>query len=82
MDIDTPAQRGRSKGRFFRVPDVRADAEVGLIHNKAMPVILTTTVEIEGWLAAPWEEAVTLQRPLHDGALKIVAVGRKTDEPA
>lgn len=58
------------------------NAEVGAIHPKAMPVILTTTEEIETWLAAPWEEAASLQRPLPDGALEIVAVGQKRDEAA
>jgi putative SOS response-associated peptidase YedK len=30
-----------------------ANAEVGAIHPKAMPVILTTPVEIEHWMTAP-----------------------------
>ena len=40
--------------------------------------ILTTKDEIETWLTAPAEEALTLQRPI-DG-LKIVARGGKKDE--
>jgi putative SOS response-associated peptidase YedK len=47
-----------------------------------MPVILTEPEEIETWLTAPAEEALKLQRPLPDGALKIVATGVKKDEPA
>ncbi|GHA19641.1 DUF159 family protein [Devosia pacifica] len=58
------------------------NAEVAAIHPKAMPVILATPEEIETWLTAPWEDAVKLQRPLSDGALKIVAVGQKADEAA
>lgn len=53
---------------------------VGAIHPKAMPVILTEPDEIETWLSAPWEEAKALQRPLPDGTLNIVAVGRKADQ--
>jgi putative SOS response-associated peptidase YedK len=53
--------------------------EVGEIHPKAMPVILTNASEIETWLAAPIEEALNLQRPLPDGALQIVARGAKSD---
>lgn len=52
---------------------------VGSIHMKAMPVILTTQAEVEMWLTAPKEEAVSLQRPLPDGVLEIVALGAKFD---
>ena len=52
---------------------------VGSIHMKAMPVILTSPAEVEMWLTAPKEEAVSLQKPLRDGVLEIVAVGAKAD---
>lgn len=51
------------------------------IHAKAMPVILTTSHEMEIWLTAPLEEALKLQRPLPDDALKVVATGVKEDDP-
>lgn len=53
---------------------------VASIHPKAMPVILTTAEEREGWMRAPWEAAKALQRPLPAGALQIVARGVKEDE--
>jgi putative SOS response-associated peptidase YedK len=45
------------------------NAEVGRIHPKAMPMILTEESEWDTWLFAPWAEAVRLQRPLPDGTL-------------
>jgi putative SOS response-associated peptidase YedK len=53
--------------------------EVGAVHPKAMPVILTLNEERAAWLSAPWPEAKVLQRPLPDGALTIVARGERRD---
>jgi putative SOS response-associated peptidase YedK len=46
-----------------------------------MPVILTTREEVEQWLTAPPNDALELQRPLADDALRIVARGKKGDGP-
>lgn len=56
-----------------------ANREVAAVHPKAMPVILTTTEERELWMTASWSEASKLQRPLADGALRVVARGAKKD---
>ena len=55
------------------------NAEVRRVHPKAMPVILTEPAEIDLWLTGPWEAASALQRPLPDGALRIVAEGARED---
>jgi hypothetical protein len=44
-----------------------------------MPVILTSAAEVDDWLEAGTSEALAQQRPLPDGALKIVAAGEKDD---
>lgn len=72
-------KEGETTNDLFAFLTTDANAEVGAIHPKAMPVILTTQDEIEQWMTAPAEEALQLQRPLPDGALKIVARGNKKD---
>jgi hypothetical protein len=57
------------------------NAEVGAVHPKAMPVILTRPEEWAQWLAAPTPRALELQRPLPDGELDIVAEGARADGP-
>ena len=64
---------------LFAFLTTEPNAEVGAIHPKAMPVILTEAQDLETWLAAPWPEASRLQRPLTDGSLRIVARGAKLD---
>ena len=57
------------------------NADVAAVHTNAMPVILTEAADIETWITAPWQIACRLQRPLPDGALRIVARGVKLDDP-
>ena len=50
------------------------------IHEKAMPVILTSKEEQGMWLHAPWQEASALQKPLQSETLVVVSRGSAEDE--
>jgi putative SOS response-associated peptidase YedK len=52
---------------------------VAPIHPKAMPVILTTAAEVDLWLWAKTPDALELQRPLPDDALRNVSRGERSD---
>jgi putative SOS response-associated peptidase YedK len=70
---------------LFGFLTTEANAEVRAHHDKAMPVILTTEADRDLWMsAAPWSEVAHLQRPLRDGALRVVArdVRQDTASPA
>jgi putative SOS response-associated peptidase YedK len=58
-----------------------ANGVIAPVHAKAMPVILRTAEECDAWLTAEPTEALKMQRPLADDALKIVARGEKEDPP-
>lgn len=63
---------GETTDDLFAFLTTAPNAEVGRVHPKAMPVILTDPGEWDTWLTAPWEIARTLQRPMPDGALQVV----------
>jgi len=74
-------REGETTNDLFAFLTTEPNAVVAPVHPKAMPVILTTREEIDLWLTAPTPDALALQRPLPDDALRVVARGAKTDDP-
>jgi putative SOS response-associated peptidase YedK len=72
-------KEGETVNDLFAFLTTEPNAEVGAIHPKAMPVILTTPEDVETWMTA--SEALKLQRPLPDGSLRVVARGVKEEPP-
>jgi putative SOS response-associated peptidase YedK len=75
-------KEGEVETDLFAILTTEPNLEVGAIHPKAMSVIFTKPEELEAWLTEPWEQTKVLQRPLPDGALKVVARGEKEDPGA
>ena len=72
-------REGETTNDLFAFLTTEPNADVAPIHPKAMPVVLTTPEEIEIWMSAPSAGALKLQRPLPNGALRIVARGLRQD---
>ncbi len=73
-------REGETTNDLFAFLTTEPNREVGAVHPKAMPVILTTLAEIDVWMDAPAPIALALQRSLPDDALMIVSRGEKKDE--
>lgn len=75
----TKANPVEGEHKLFGFLTCEPNAEVGAVHPKAMPVILSDPDEIETWMNAPAQIALELQRKLPDGALTVVARGPRQD---
>lgn len=65
-------KEGPGDHEVYAFMTTKPNALIAPIHDKAMPVILTTREDIETWLTASWTEAKQLQRTTPDDALVIV----------
>jgi putative SOS response-associated peptidase YedK len=72
-------KEGETTNDLFAFLTTEPNAVVAQVHPKAMPLILTTREQIDVWMNAPLQDALSLQRPLPDDALRIVARGAKQD---
>jgi putative SOS response-associated peptidase YedK len=62
-------KEGETTNDLYAFLTTEANAEVGAIHPKAMPVILTTPDEVETWTTGPADEALKLQRAFGRGSV-------------
>ena len=76
------ASQGEPTSDLFTFLTTDANTESGALHPKAMRVILRTAEEVDAWMTTTPADVMTLQRPLPDGSLTIVARGAKQDPPA
>lgn len=71
--------RTEADHRLFSFLTTEPNGVVAPVHPKAMPVLLTKPEEWAAWLEAPTADALALQRPLSDDAMKEVARGERQD---
>ena len=74
-------KEGETTNDLYGFLTTDANEEVGAVHPKAMPVFLRTPASVDYWLTASVEDALSLQRPLPNGTLEIVARGSPEDFP-
>jgi putative SOS response-associated peptidase YedK len=77
--VEKCPQTGRE---LFGFLTTEANAAGARVHPKAMPVILRTPGEFDLWLEGDLLDALMLQLPLPDDALRFVARAEKVDGPS
>ena len=63
-------REGKVTADLYAFLTTSPNAEVGEVHRKAMPVVLTDPLDWQAWLTRPWSEVAHLQRPLPKGSLR------------
>jgi putative SOS response-associated peptidase YedK len=68
-DRGTKAAPNVGLHRVYAFLTTEPNGVVAPIHNKAMPVMLMTSEDIERWLTGTMDEALELQKPANDDAV-------------
>ena len=76
-DRGTKARPHVGRHKLFGFLTTDPNGLVKPVHEKAMPVVLTTPAAVDQRLHAPMEEALTLQKPAAEDVLQIVAEEEK-----
>jgi len=58
--------------KLFSFVTTESNAVVEPIHNKAMPVLLTTAADVECWLEGTRAEALALQKAMPDDLVELL----------
>lgn len=77
LDIGT---EGQGTNDLFGFLTTEPNAEVGKVHPKTMPVILTRPDELEQLMTVSVDKTLRFQRSLADNSLSIVAIGTPDDQ--
>ncbi len=75
----TKANQADGDHLLFSFLTTTPNALVAPIHEKAMPVLLLDEQDRETWLTGTLDDALALQRPAPDDALRVIAIGQKQD---
>jgi putative SOS response-associated peptidase YedK len=76
-DRGTKARPNIGRHKLYAFLTTDPNELVKRVHQKAMPVVLTTPAEVEQWLHAPVEEALKLQTPAPEDLLELVPEEKK-----
>jgi putative SOS response-associated peptidase YedK len=75
----TKAEPIAGKHLVFSFLTTEANDIVRPVHPDAMPVLLMDQAARDTWMNAPIEEAILLQKPAANDAVRVVASGKKED---
>ena len=76
-DRGTKAKPNAGKQSLYSFLTTSPNGIVEPIHNKAMPMMLTTEADVDRWLDGTPEEALELQRPAPDEAVVMLPLETK-----